>query len=206
MGPAGRIWIDDRNVIFRRGVASCLKGEGFTVVGESSDFDPDPQLDRTNILLFDVEVTGLQRAARLTRDSSVHLVGIAPEPEEQLLFDAVEAGMAGFLIRGELTPEGLVACLRAVASGNGALPPALLTRLLGGLARGGRKGATTGQLAGREVEVLRLLAEGGGTREIAGKLCYSERTVKNIVHDVLVKMNCRTRAHAVALATRQGLI
>ena len=54
--------------------------------------------------------------------------------------------------------------------------------------------------------MLALLAEGSDTKEIAGRLSYSERTVKNIVHDLLVKMNCRTRAHAVALATRQGVI
>jgi DNA-binding NarL/FixJ family response regulator len=61
-------------------------------------------------------------------------------------------------------------------------------------------------LAGREVSVLRLLAEGESTREIAENLSYSERTVKNIVHDLLMKLDCRTRAHAVALATRQGVI
>jgi DNA-binding NarL/FixJ family response regulator len=175
-------------------------------VGESSEFRPAPVLDDVDILLFDVEIAALQQAARLVRGSRVHLVGIAPNAEERMLFDSVEAGMAGFLLRSDLTPDGLVACLRSVVSGNGSLPPALLTKLLGGLARGGRRGATTGQLAGRELEVLRLLAEGGGTRDIATKLSYSERTVKNIVHDVLVKMNCRTRAHAVALATRQGLI
>ena len=58
----------------------------------------------------------------------------------------------------------------------------------------------------RERDVLRLLADGHDTREIATDLCYSERTVKNVVHDVLMKLNCRTRAHAVALATREGVI
>jgi DNA-binding NarL/FixJ family response regulator len=90
-------------------------------------------------------------------------------------------------------------------SGNGTLPPSLLGRLVDSLARGGSRGAT-GQLAARELGVLRLLAEGDDTKDIAAKLCYSERTVKNIVHDVLVKMNCRSRAHAVALATRRGVI
>jgi DNA-binding NarL/FixJ family response regulator len=61
-------------------------------------------------------------------------------------------------------------------------------------------------LTAREREVLRLLAEGEDTRDIAGMLCFSERTVKNIVHDVLMKLNCRNRAHAVAMATRQGVI
>lgn len=61
---------------------------------------------------------------------------------------------------------------------------------------------------GPDVVVLDLDAEEGPelARSIAQRLCYSERTIKNIVHDVLVKTNCRTRAHAVALATRQGFI
>jgi DNA-binding CsgD family transcriptional regulator len=51
-----------------------------------------------------------------------------------------------------------------------------------------------------------MLADGEGTREIAVRLNYSERTVKNIVHDLLIKLNCKTRAHAVALAARRGVI
>ena len=65
---------------------------------------------------------------------------------------------------------------------------------------------TPGSLSDREREVLRWLAEGSDTREIASGLCFSERTVKNVVHDILMKLNCRTRAHAVALATRSGVI
>jgi DNA-binding CsgD family transcriptional regulator len=61
-------------------------------------------------------------------------------------------------------------------------------------------------LTDRELEVLRSLSRGDDTREIADAMGYSVRTVKNIVHDLLMKTNSRNRAHAVALATRQGLI
>lgn len=61
-------------------------------------------------------------------------------------------------------------------------------------------------LTDREFDVLRLLADGSTTREIAEDLSYSERTIKNIVHSVLQKLNCRTRAHAVALAARHGVV
>lgn len=64
----------------------------------------------------------------------------------------------------------------------------------------------TGGLTDREREVLRWLAEGSDTLEIAHGMCFSERTVKNVVHDILMKLNCRTRAHAVAMATRSGVI
>jgi DNA-binding NarL/FixJ family response regulator len=205
-GGTIRVWIDDRNAVFRRGLVSCLSMDGFVVAGESGGFVPEPDLARADLLLFSLDAATLQRAVRLARGTSVRLVGLARTPAEGMLFDAVQAGLAGFLVRSELTPAGLASSLRAVMTGSGSLPPELLARMLDGLARGGTRGGSAGHLARRELDVLRLLAEGSDTREIASSLSYSERTVKNIVHDVLVKMNCRSRAHAVALATRQGFI
>ena len=68
------------------------------------------------------------------------------------------------------------------------------------------KGLTTAGLETREVDVLRLLADGLGTPEIATKLNYSERTVKNIIHGVLTRLKLRNRAHAVAFALRNGAL
>jgi DNA-binding NarL/FixJ family response regulator len=128
------------------------------------------------------------------------------EAREEDLYDTLTAGLCGVLVRATLTPAALTSCLSAVVAGQGAMPPHLLSDLIAGLARGAPRGARAHALANREVSVLRLLAGGQTTREIAGELCYSERTVKNIVHDLLTKLDCRTRAHAVALATRQGVI
>ncbi len=200
-----RVWVDDRNAIFRRGIVACLSLDGFRVTGESAGLDPAPDPARMDLLLFDLEGDGLQRAVRLSSGTAVRLVGMARAAQERALLDGVQAGLAGFLVRSELTPAGLASSLRAVVAGNGTLPTPLLGRLLDTLARGGSRGSS-GHLAARELGVLRLLAEGDDTKDIATKLSYSERTVKNIVHDVLVKMNCRSRAHAVALATRQGVI
>jgi DNA-binding NarL/FixJ family response regulator len=202
---ATRVWVDDRNAIFRRGLVACLMLDGFAVAGESSRLEPEPDSSRIDVLLFDLESGGLQRAVHATEGSDVRLVGVARTPAEEMLLDGVQAGLAGFLIRSQLTPAALSSSLRAVVAGNGTMPPALLARLVESLARGTSRGAS-GPLAQRELGVLRLLAEGDDTRDIASKLSYSERTVKNIVHDVLVKLNCRSRAHAVALATRQGVI
>ena len=73
---------------------------------------------------------------------------------------------------------------------------------------GGSPGPVRGEpgLTDREYAVLQMLADGQNTREIAERLSYSKRTVKNIVRDLLVKLNGRTRAHAVALAAQQGVI
>ena len=91
------------------------------------------------------------------------------------------------------------------AHGRASLPAECVPTILSRAASGGHREGWA-SLGPRELEVLRLVADGESTRDIADKMCYSERTVKNIVHDLLVRMNCRNRAHAVALATRQGII
>jgi len=201
-----RVWIDDPNAIFRRGIAACVSAAGYCVVGESSRLEPRPQPDEIDILVFDLDGPSLQRAVRLTHGGTIRIVAIARNASEDVLFEAFAAGVSGFLSRADLSPDALVNCLGAVSSGSGALPSDLLARLLDRLAKGGHSGSAGGPLARRELEVLRLVADGEDTREIAATLNYSERTVKNIVHDVLVKMNCRSRAQAAAVATRRGLI
>jgi DNA-binding NarL/FixJ family response regulator len=200
------IWIDDPNPIYRRGLATCLESNGFDVAGESGNLQPEPDLSDAEVMLFDVDQVGLPRATALAQRYDVRLVGLVREASEDRLYDSLTAGLSGVLVRAELTPSRLTTCLHAVTEGNGSIPPELLSQMIAGLARGAPRGAAGGQLARREVDVLHLLAEGDTTRDIAARLSYSERTVKNIVHDVLVKLNCRTRAHAVALGTRQGLI
>jgi DNA-binding NarL/FixJ family response regulator len=200
---ARRVWIDDRNAIFRRGLAGALTDSMFVVAGESETLSPAPVLDDVGILLFDLE--HLQRVRLLPGASSVRLVALASAEYEELLLEGLEAGVAGILVRRTLTPAALSGYLEAVASGGTALPAALMKRLVTNLAGGGRQ-CLPDALGGREVDVLRLLAGGSSTREIAVELAYSERTVKNIVHDLLLKLDCRTRAQAVGLATRRGVI
>ena len=183
-----------------------MRADGFDVVGESADLRPEPDLTGAAALIFDVDDVGVRRAAMLARPHDVRLVGIVRVPSERQLLDTVSAGLSGVLLHHELTPARLTSCLRAVVAGNGAMPPALLCGLIAGLARGGASAVASGPLVEREMDVLRLLAEGASTRDISEHLAYSERTVKNIVRDLLVKLNCRTRAHAVGLATRQGMI
>ena len=93
----------------------------------------------------------------------------------------------------------------------GALPPDLLGRLLSQVGKLQRqvlwpRGLTFGGLAEREIEVLRLVADGLDTAEIAAKLSYSQRTIKNILHDITSRLHLRNRSHAVAYALRHGLI
>lgn len=202
--PDATVWIDDPHPIFRRGLSACLRAEGFRVAGDSVGMEPLPQLNAVDVLLFAADRRTLRAAVRLCSTRSTALVAIIDDPLDDLVSEAIEAGVAAVLPRADLLPATLVSTLRAVLHGGAALPAAMLRRLLDHAASGGR--GTSEGLTRRELEVLRLLAEGEDTRQIASAMSYSERTVKNVVHDVLVKMNCRNRVHAVALATRQGVI
>ena len=127
------------------------------------------------------------------------------------LLAAVEAGACGLLRRTDATPLNLVGAVRAASVGNGTVPPDLLGRLLGQIGRLqqhvlGPRGLTLAGLSEREISVLRLVADGYDTGEIARNLCYSERTIKNVIHDVTSRLHLRNRSQAVAYAVREGLI
>jgi DNA-binding NarL/FixJ family response regulator len=196
---ARAVWVDERNAIFRRGLVSSLVDADFEIAGESASLAPQPALCDTAILLFEADV--LERALRLERQSDVRLVCIEPSVDGIERRGVPDARLSAILVRSEIDPASLVASLDVVLAGGAAISPGLLPRLLDAYVED-----EDSTLASRELEVLRLLADGGDTRAIATDLSYSERTVKNIVHDVLVKLDCHTRAQAVAVASRRGLL
>lgn len=149
------------------------------------------------------------RAAQ--RQGSARVVVVAGELDAAAVFDAVEAGACGFIRRSEARPETLAPCVRRAAAGDGTVPPDLLGRLLDQVGMAQRqvlapRGLSFSNLTKREIEVLRLLADGHNTAEVAHELVYSERTVKNVLADVTRRLSLRNRTHAVAYALRQGLI
>jgi len=198
------VWIDDSHAIVRRGMAACLQQADFVVRGESSALAPMPTMAGLDILVFEYAGTTLRRAVRLADGTSTRLVVTVRGVTENIVREIVDAGVGAILPHPSLTPETLVASLRAVVAGAVTLPGDMLARLLLHVTQASYLSPTG--LNPRERSVLRLLADGHDTRGIAEDLCFSERTVKNVVHDVLTKLNCRTRAQAVAVATREGVI
>jgi DNA-binding CsgD family transcriptional regulator len=110
------------------------------------------------------------------------------------------------VILRDVTPARVVAGVRAATRSGGPLSPELLGQRRPVEGEVPAPGRGEPGLNEREYAVLQMLADGKSTREIAERLSYSERTVKNIVRDLLVKLNCKTRAHAVGLAARRGVI
>jgi DNA-binding NarL/FixJ family response regulator len=185
-------------------MAACLQQADFVVRGESAVLSPEPVLTGLDLLLFEYAAPTLRRAVRLADGGVTRLVATVRDATEQAVREMVDAGVCAVLPHGTLTADTLVTTLRSVVAGNVALPGDMLARLLLHVTQASHLGPAG--LSTRERSVLRLLADGMDTRGIAEDLRFSERTVKNVVHDVLTKLNCRTRAQAVAVATREGVI
>ncbi|MGW1766881.1 response regulator transcription factor [Streptomyces sp. NPDC002073] len=153
----------------------------------------------------------LQTLRRYQRTGDIRIVLVATEIDDGGLVAAVECGVVGVVRRAEASAARLVQVISAAARGEGSVPADLLGRLLDQVGRLQRqvldpRGLAFTGLAPREVDVLRLVAEGSDTAEIARTLSFSERTVKNILHDVTTRLQLRNRSHAVAYAMRQGFI
>lgn len=174
--------------------------------------DPDDErADVTVLVADDVDVLAVTRIRALQRDGRARVVLVVTRLEDSGLMAAIEAGASGILRRSEASPERVAEAVLIAARGDGSVPPDLLGRLLSQVSRIQRqvlapRGLTLNGFTERELDVLRLLAEGWDTSEIAGKLSYSERTVKNVIHDITARLSLRNRSHAVAYALRAGVI
>ncbi|WP_410586394.1 helix-turn-helix transcriptional regulator [Amycolatopsis sp. lyj-23] len=171
------------------------------------------ELVQGDILVFQVDRMTPQLAAELRAESwaKVPKVLLVDELKDNDLLNAVESRVVVVLPRRQTSGDGLVQAVLAAASGRGVLPPDLLGGLLDKVRRLQRdvlapRGLGAAGLTAREVDVLRLMADGLDTGEIAKVLCYSERTVKNVIYEMSARLNLRNRPHAVAYAVQAGVI
>jgi DNA-binding NarL/FixJ family response regulator len=149
---------------------------------------------------------------RLAQDPLRRLVLVADQLKEPEVTAVLALGVRAVVWRADATPSRLVRAIRVVARGERELPQDLLGQLIGHFGRLHRAAAAAPSavpavgFAPRELDVLKLVAEGLDTREIASKLTYSERTVKNVLHALMSRLELRNRTHAVAYALRKGYI
>ncbi|MEV6694835.1 response regulator transcription factor [Micromonospora sp. NPDC051196] len=168
---------------------------------------------------FDVTIVAAERftaatvrALRLTAATAARpVVLVITDIDEAQLITAVECGVVAILPRASVNQERLVQSIQAAESGGGMMPPHLIGSLLEHFRRLQREvllpnGLTLSGLTTREIEVLRLMADGLDTTEIAEEIRYSVRTVKTIIYGVMDRYQLRNRSHVVAYAVRAGLI
>ena len=174
--------------------------------------DGDPEAAEVAVLVFDnIDDEAVRVVRKVQRNGCPRTLLVVNHLDEAGMLAAIEAGACGFLRRSETRPETLVEGVRAASAGDGTVPADLLGRLLNKVSLIHQqvlapRGLSLSGLSEREVQVLKLLSEGHPTSEVARQLCYSERTVKNVLQDMTRRHNLRNRTHAVAYALRQGLI
>ncbi len=206
--------VDDQHLV-RGGFRMILQAEDdLTVVGEATNGKEAVDLvarAAPDVVLMDVQMPvmdGLAATRAITATGGPAVLILTTFDRDDYLFEALRAGASGFLLKNA-PPEDLVAAVRTVAEGNGLLAPEVTRRVIAEFGRG--RGAPApppeiGHLTERELEVLRLLAEGLSNAEIAERLYLGEATVKTHVSNLLLKLQLRDRVKAVVYAYEHGIV
>ncbi len=204
-GPdRSRVCIYATDPLAAAGVAFHLERAGSMVLVDADAVNRDTVVIAVADELDDRLALELVTAKRLSVRGAVLVID---QLGANALLRALGVGVRAVIWRREVGGEELRRAVAAVAAGDGCLPPELLGDLLRVLGhRPASAPPPTVQLTDREAEVLRLLADGYGTAEIARRLAYSERTIKAILHGVTERLHLRNRTHAVAFLARQGLL
>jgi len=213
-----RVMICDDHALFRRGLIMVLEAEDdIAVVAEAEDGEDavEKAVEHVpDVVLMDVRMPGVdgieatRRIAEKVPTAKILMLTVSDEEED--LYEAIKAGATGYLLK-EVSIEEVAPAARAVVAGQSLISPSMASKLLGefsNLAKRAeeRSSVPTPRLTDRELEVLRLVAQGKSNREIAGDLYISENTVKNHVRNILEKLHLHTRMEAVMYAVREKLL
>jgi DNA-binding NarL/FixJ family response regulator len=217
-GAPVRVLIVDDDDLMRAGLRAVLASDdGIAVVEEAAD--GRRAIDRVrhgqiDVVLMDVrmpEMDGIAATREVIAASpDTRVVILTTFEQDDYILGALKAGASGFLLK-RTRPEELIAAIHTVAAGDALLSPSVTRRVIDRVAAQPVIGyaATDERLAEltpREREVLELIAQGLGNREIAAALVVEETTVKTHVKRILSKLGLRDRVHAVILAYESGLV
>ena len=213
-----RVFIVDDHGIVRRGVRSYLSiFEDLEVVGDAAD--GREALDRLramaaagappDVVLMDLAMEPIDgvTATRELRSMlpEIEVVAVTSLVDQSRVQEALEAGASGYLIK-DAAPEELALAIRAAHRGETHIDPALARRVMDSLlAKRSGPPPPLSELSPRELEILRLIAEGCANKEIARRLMISERTARTHVSNILRKLGLSSRTQAALLAVREGL-
>ena len=210
-----RVLLADDHTIFREGLRAILdRQKDIVIVGEAkngaeavkktAEVAPD-------IVLMDIKMPVMDgvKASRLitAQDQRVGVIILTMYREDKYAFEAIKAGARGYVVKDARAKE-LLKTIRAVHRGEALIDPGMATKLLEEFRRlaEGRSGKDFLDLSEREIEILRLVAQGATNKEIADVLYLSEQTIKNNLSVIFQKLHVNNRAEAVVSAIREGLI
>lgn len=207
-----RVLIADDHTIIRKGIKAVLEvvpdielvGEarnGLEAVEQDAHLQPD-------VILMDLvmpDVDGIEAIRRIKQQrSEARILVLTTFAGEDLVFPAIKAGALGYHLK-DSSPDTLVEAIRQVYQGEPALHPAIARKVLQELLAPSEQPPTADPLTHRELEVLRMLAQGWENREIAEKLVVSQATVRTHVSNILGKLHLASRTQAALYALREGL-
>jgi DNA-binding NarL/FixJ family response regulator len=214
----------DFNPVVREGLQAILhKDEGIRVIGDAPDgTEALAHIKRANDLGWPVnvvltetrngELDGVQ-ATRLIKDEfpEIAVLVLTENLNDTYVIDAIHAGAGGYIFLKDMSPEGLRESIRRVVEGGTQMSTALLRTAVENLLQNGRKTlaertAEAAHLTEREVDVLRLMANGDSNKAIADTLGITLDTTKKHVRNVIDKMQARSRTHAAIIAAQAGLV
>jgi len=213
-----KILIADDHGIVRSGLRLLLDRQpDMEVVAEAADGEQAVRLageTKPDLVLMDVRMPNLSgiEATRRIRDviPTARILMLTVSDEEDDLYEAIKAGANGYLLK-EISIEEVADAIRAVVQGQSLISPSMASKLLAEFNTLVRRAEEKQQfpaprLTDRELEVLKLVAQGMSNREIADDLYISENTVKNHVRNILEKLQIHSRMEAVMIAVREKLI
>ena len=200
-----RVLIVDDHPLLREGIAALIGAEEDMEVSAEATTGREGiaqfKLKRPDVTLMDLQMPdmgGIEAIIAIRGEfPNARIIVLTTYAGDVQVLRALKAGARAYLLKGRVNTE-LLEVIRAVHHGQKRIPPEIAAELA--------EHATEDDLSSREVEVLRLVANGNGNREIAAKLSITEETVKNHVTHILSKLGANDRTHAVTIAIKRGFI
>jgi DNA-binding NarL/FixJ family response regulator len=211
-----RVLLVDDHDLFRTGLMNLLVEQGVQVVGEAADGQNALRLVRDlvpDVVVMDLNMpgmTGVDATREITVTSPLtRVVVLTISADNTDVVDAVMAGACGYLLKDSSIQE-LIAGIRAAARGESLISPQIAAQVLQVLrshsADSGAADAIRAELSHRELEILKLIANGKDNAQIARDLFISPKTVKNHISNILMKLQIENRIQAAVYAVRSGIV
>jgi two-component system response regulator DevR len=209
-----RILIADDHEVVRIGLASLLDGQpGLQVVAHAESGDEAVRLarrHRPDVVVMDIRMpngSGIDACRTITSEmEGMPVIMLTSHADSEALFDAIDAGASGYVLKRIGTTE-LIDAVRTVAAGGSLLDPTMTRRVLDRLRNASRveEAGAFSELTDQERRVLAIIADGSSNREIAERMGLAEKTVRNYVSSILAKLALASRSQAAAYAIRNRL-
>ncbi|HFE66312.1 MAG TPA: response regulator transcription factor [Chloroflexi bacterium] len=208
-----RILLADDHAVLRQGMAQALNMQpDMNVVAQAGNGVEAVQLvqaHQPDVALLDInmpEMDGVEATRQITAVApQTGVIILTMYRRDDYVVEAIKAGASGYLLK-EVELDELLAAIRAVARGDAVMDPAIAGRVLAALRQPQAKPKDDPDLAERDVEILRLLAEGLTNQEIADRLYIAEKTVRNRLTHIFRKLGVENRSQAIVYAHRKGLL